>query len=101
MINHTTFSSSGAESLDSWLEELNEFKLERLIPFRTMGKGYALIGQIDIVKRDADSIVANISGTRTYKIALYKKATKIISQCDCPYESFCKHQAALLLLLIK
>lgn len=43
-----------------------------------------------------DVLVANVEGSIEYKLKIWLRDRKVLSQCSCPYSGICKHTVALL-----
>jgi len=47
-----------------------------------------------------NTVVAEVKGTKKYRIEFYIDENKIYSTCDCPYAGVCKHTIAALLWMV-
>ena len=61
------------------------------------GKEYQAEGQVESIAEHGDLIVAEVAGTRDYRVKLWVKGGHIDFSCDCPVGAdgeFCKHCVA-------
>ena len=61
------------------------------------GEEYQADGQVESITEHGDMIVAEVSGTRDYRIKLWAKGGRLDYSCNCPVGAegdFCKHCVA-------
>lgn len=76
--------------LYDWKDHFSRRVLER-------GENYFFDDAVRSMKWDGKTITATVSGTETYKVKI-DVSDGVVGEmrCDCPYEYYCKHMAAVL-----
>lgn len=63
------------------------------------GLDYYERGLVENVKASGETVTANVQGTESYAVVIDKDWFALASSCSCPYESLCKHVAAVFFAL--
>lgn len=87
------------ENLQIWLKELKEFQLDNMFDTNVLGRAFLYTKSVSVLDTTEQSIEAQIR-EKNYIVKLFDKEGDIFGQCSCPFDGPCKHQAAVLLVVI-
>ena len=91
------------ERFDQKINGLTELHLDGVFPIDVLGRGFTTylnngLRQVSFLQH---SIIAQMQGQSTYTTTLSVRDSEIYGDCTCPFEGRCKHQAALLIYIIR
>lgn len=81
------------------LETLTQANLNQVINAKSLKKARGYLHRIRNLQRAGNSLIAEVSGSRTYSVEIELDAQGLHAHCTCPYSwgGHCKHIAAVLL----
>lgn len=102
-IGHQLFAIPDDLTPSQFMSTLEPIELARIFEVAVLGRGhnYYYDGHVEGVDFHPGLIVAEVIGREVYEVHLQLQGQHIVGFCTCPYESRCKHLAAVLLYLIE
>lgn len=91
------------ETFAQKLTNLTELHLDSVFPIAILGRGYTSYHDQCIKGMEflPGQVNARVAGQEVYETTLTKVDQALFGACTCPFDGRCKHQAALLIYLIK
>lgn len=97
------FQLAEGETVAQKLSELTELHLDGVFPHAILARGFTAYYDrcIEKVAFLPGQVRAQVVGQDVYETTLTAVDREIRGACTCPYDDRCKHQAALLIFLIR
>ena len=103
MLRSPIFQLAEGETFGQKLTGLTELHLDGIFPYAILARGFTSYYNrcVEVVELLPGSVRARTVGQDVYQTTLRKIEDRILGECTCPYDGPCKHQAALLIYLIR
>lgn len=103
MTTSPLFQLTQGETFAQKLASLTELHLDGVFGFTILGRGFTSYDNncVENVTYSPGQVTARTVGQDVYQTTLTKIAEVIFGECTCPFDGRCKHQAALLIYLIR
>jgi hypothetical protein len=96
---HHLFALAQGEAFAEKIGRLHDGQLAEIFGRTILNRAYDYLEAIESVYLQPRQAEAKIYGSEPYEVVLEHRAGDVFGDCSCPYESRCKHLAALLMHL--